>query len=177
MTDSSFIRRVRKARLSQRKNDAFIDEVRLLSPGEVKLAIAESAGSGENRNGFRPRLVGAVPVYDEVKGDVFGLVMIATDAVADAKQILARLPDRQAEIFITDRRGQIWVTSLPGRGIQVETGTTNVSAVVPGTAAFFNPESAEPALSLPQHGVIANRIRLNALDAAGSLVTVLHLAD
>jgi hypothetical protein len=177
MTDPAFIRRVPKARLARRQGDDFLDEVRALSPGEVKLAIAESAGSGENRNGFRPRLVGAAPVYDEVKGDVFGLVMIETDAVADAEQILARLPDRQAEIFITDRRGQIWVTSLPGRGIQVEAGTTNVSAVVPGTAAFFNAESVEPALILPQHGVIATRIRLNALDAAGSLVTVVHLAD
>ena len=176
-TDPSFIRRVPKGRLAQRNGDTFIDEVRALSPGEVKLLIADSSAQGGGRNGSRPRLIGAVPVYDEAKGSVFGLVTIETDAAADAQQILDRLPDRQTEIYITDGRGRVWASSQPGRGVQVEGGTANVSTFVSRAAAFFDPENIEPTLVIPQHGVIANRIRLNQFDQAGSIVVVMHLAD
>ena len=176
-TDPAFIRRVPKGRLAQRKGGAFFDEVRALSPGEVKLVIDESGANVERRNGFRPRLIGAVPVYDEARGNVFGLVTIETDAVADAEQILDRLSDRQTEVFITDARGRIWVASLPGRGVQVESGAANVSTFVPAARAFFNPENVELTLVIPEQGAIANRIRLNQFDVAGSIAVVLHLAD
>ena len=176
-TDPAFIRRVPKGRLAQRKSDPFFDEVRALSPGEVKLAVARSAADDDSRDGLHPRLIGGVPVYDEARGDVFGLVMIETDAVADAEQILDRLTDRQTEVFITDARGRIWGASQPGRGVQLEAGTANVSTFVPAAKAFFDSEGVERTLVDPQHGVIANGIRLNQFDVPGSIAIVLHLAD
>jgi hypothetical protein len=105
------------------------------------------------------------------------LVVIETDAMADAEQILDRLTGQQTEIFITDRRGQIWVTSQPGHGVQFETGTANVLTIVPAAKAFFSPENVEPTLVMPRHGVIANRVRLNQFDPSGSIAVILRLAD
>ncbi len=176
-TDPSFIRRVPKSRLAQRKGDAFFDTVHALNPGEVRLAIADSEAKSTDQNGTRPRLLGAVPVFDDAKGNVFGLVVVETDAVAEAERILDRHVGGQADIFITDGHGQIWVSSRPGRGVKAETATVNVATFVPKAAEFFNSDNTEPTLVIPESGVIANRIRLNSFDPASSVGIILRLAD
>jgi hypothetical protein len=177
MTDLSFIRRVPKSRLTERKTDAFLNLVRALNPGEVRLAIAEPDANVAAQTGSRPRVLGAVPVYDDAKGNVFGLVMIETDATAEAERILGRDIGGDADIYITDGHGQIWLSSRAGRSDQIESGKENVTSFVPSTKEFFNPGNVESTLIAPEQGVIGYRIRLNPFDPAGSVGVVLRLAD
>jgi len=171
-SDPSFIRRITKGRLAEHKSSAFFDMVRTLNPGEVRLTISES-----EENGARPRVLGAVPVYDEAKGDVFGLVVIETDAMAEIAAILSSYTSGRAEVFVTNGRGQIWVISRPGRGVKIATNESNVTNLIPATASFFRPNNAEPTLVIPESGVIANRIRLNPSDPASSVCIILRLAE
>ena len=176
-TDPSSLRRVPKNRLARRKEDAFFHAVRALNPGEVRLAIIDPQADGGGRNWTRPRMLAAVPVYDEMRGNIFGMVVIETDAVAEAEGILNHHNGGDAEIFVTDGHGQVWVSSRPGRGVKIESTTANVAAFVPRAAEFFNPDNAEPALVMPEGGVIANRIRLDSQDPGSGIGVVLRLAD
>jgi serine/threonine protein kinase len=177
ITDPMFIRRIPRSRLTERKGDPFFDEVLALNPGEVVLVIAESQADGAGPNRSRPHIVGAVPVYDEAKGNVFGLVQVETDLTAECARILERLGGRQAEIFITNQRGQVWVTSRPGHGVQSESATVNVATLVSYVTEFFQPDNVEPILFLPERGLIANRIPLNRFGSRSGLGVVLRLVD
>jgi hypothetical protein len=141
----------------------------------VRLTVAGSETPGPVRP--RPRFLAAIPVYDEAKGTVFGLVVIETDAAAGAEQILDRHIGGRAEILITDGHGQVWVSSQPGRGVKVETAATNVATVVPGAAEFFNRDTTDLTLVLPESGVIANRVRPASFDPGSSIGVVLRLVD
>ncbi|HEV3145325.1 MAG TPA: serine/threonine-protein kinase [Gemmataceae bacterium] len=176
-SDPSFIRRVPKGRLSQRQNDAVLDSVRTLSVGEVRLAIAEADTTGASQNGFRARMLGFIPVYDDAKGSLFGCVVIETDAAAQALRILEHHNGSQADIFVTDGHGQIWASSRPRRGIKAESVPASVTDVVPGTAGFFRKGNVETTLESPAGGIVANRIRLNLFDAGSNVAIVLHLTE
>jgi serine/threonine protein kinase len=176
-SDPSFIRRVPKSRLAQRQGEAFLERVRTLGVGDVRLTIAEAEAAGNSQNGFRPRMLGFIPVYDDAKGSLFGCVVVETDAVGEALRILERHTGSQADIFITDGRGQIWASARPRRGIKAESVPVNVADIVPGAAGFFRNGNSEPTLENPANSIVALRIRHNLFEPGNNMAVVLHLAE
>ncbi|HVX13285.1 MAG TPA: serine/threonine-protein kinase [Pirellulales bacterium] len=173
ITDPAFIRRVPKSRLEERRNDTFFEAVSDLAPGEVRLVIAEPSADGAGLRASRPRVLAAVPVYNEASGELFGLATIETDMVADAEGILEGFAGREAEVFVTNSSGQIWATTRSGRAA----GSSNVAAIVPSVKEFFAANGAATAFVDASHGVVADRIRLNPYDSMGSIGLVLRLVD
>jgi serine/threonine protein kinase len=177
-TDPSFIRKVPKGRHVQQIRDSFLDSVKALGPGEVRLGVADSSeATGPGRAGSRPRVIGAVPVYDEAKGTVFGLVVIEADVVVEAERILNTHAGSGAEMYVTSGAGQVWASSRPGSGVKAEPWGTGITTFLPGAADFFAADRTDPALVAPDAGVLANRIRLDPLDPASTVGVVLKLAE
>ena len=78
------------------------------APGNELPAIAKHA-SGTGRG--------------EKSGDAFGVVVIETDLTEIIVNILGGLSRRSAEIYVTDPKGNVWVSSQPGIGVEPETPT------------------------------------------------------
>jgi hypothetical protein len=137
------------------------------------MAGDDASGKGTGR----PRIRAGVPVYDEVKGGPFGVVVVEIDFLAQAEHLLDRHTGGQSDVFITNRAGRIWARTQQGRGASTESGLADISAIFPRAAEFFRSNNYDSVLVAPDSGVVASRIRLNQTDAVCSVGIVARLAD
>ncbi len=169
-TDPAYLRRVPRTRLGSQSVTPFLKEVLALPPGEVKFTLSEQAQGGH------PRLLGAIPVYSDLTGDPFGLVVIEAGLFNWVRRTLDGLSVRDSEIYITRADGQIWLTSLPEVGIRERLHNANIDSIIPELASFFTNTNIEEVHSVPGK-YIALHVRLDPDDPQTAIGVVLRLNE
>ncbi len=172
--DRAYIRRVPQSRLSTLKLNPTLETVLGMEPGDVKFSVAKIL---DGRPGSKVhRLTSAIPVYDDVSGNVFGFVTIEADLSSRVELILDELGDRIGELYLIDPVGQILVSSSPSSGVQIEPGNQSLADLVP-EAADFKP--TEPNPELVEHGLrlLARSVRLDEADQRCNLGLVQRLSS
>lgn len=169
-TDPAYLRTVPRTRLAIATATPFLEETLCLEPGEVHFFLVQEKEIG------RPVLFGAVPVYDNLTGAVFGVVILEAELTAWIERILDELASRSTEVYVTSGEGRIWVSSLPETGVQDHLREANITQTIPALEDFFGPTHAGQSY-LASDEFIAKRMLLDAQNPRTAIGIVLHLPE
>ncbi len=174
-TEQGFIRRIPVSRLAVVEKSSLLNEVLALEPGDVKLAVGPKL-SGDDGNRQARRLVATIPVFDELTGEVFGVVTIESNLAMQINEILGALGAVLGEIYVCDPASRVWVRASPEFGVEMEPSDVDIRTIVPEVAAFFADGAMTRSMSDYQT-YLASRVLLDPSDPTCHLGLVMKLAE
>ena len=175
-----FVRRLPTSRLQAIEDQELLTEIGELSLADVLLTVRYRNQSAKKNSAAKNRqevtLLAATPVFDETTGNIFGLVTIELDLQGRVIQVLERLEQSSARIFVTDTDGHAWVSDDPVAGINTLPEEMNATAGQSGIPKLFSDGAASRILEQSE-GWIANRITLDPSNPQTTLGLILELVD
>lgn len=136
-SDAAYVRRVPASRLGSFDDAELFSRTKQLSPGDILLTIQRDSTMAESQR-HSVSLVAATPVFDESSGDLFGIVAIEMDLLSRFIEVLDRVEQNTASIYITDSNGLIWVSDNPETGVDVMRQSQSIKQFIPALDAFFS---------------------------------------
>lgn len=173
MSNQGYIRSVPQSRLATLEQSPLLETTMTLEPGDVKLSIDQHLSEDQRRTQHQT-ITAAIPVYDDVSGEIFGIVAIEADLVNQIQNILDGLDDRLGQIYITDSKGKVLLSSNSTSGVEIMTHDIPISDLIPQIAGFFSNDSRQRSLS-NNTSFIVHRVKLDPTDASCNLGIVQKL--
>ena len=175
-----FVRRLPGSRLQAIEDEELLAEIGELSLADVLLTMRYRNQSAKKNPAAKNRqevtLLAATPVFDETTGDLFGMVTIELDLQGRVVQVLERLEQSTARIFVTDTTGHAWVSDDPVAGINTSLQEMDAMAGQSGISKLFS-DGAGSRILEQSEGWIANRITLDPSNPQTTLGLILELVD
>ncbi|MCA9235976.1 MAG: serine/threonine protein kinase [Planctomycetales bacterium] len=134
--DRSYVRLVPRSRLAATDDDELLAEVIRQELGDVRFSLEPRRQQGAYAEKTR-RMIAGVPVFDEVTGEPFGMVMIEIDLNEELIAILDSLGEVTEETFIGQADGEAWISMKPGEPPRLEPPGTKLLALCPESAELF----------------------------------------
>ncbi len=175
VSDASYVRRVPESRLGTFADASLFAKTSALPPGEILLTIVQDASAAESKR-QSVRLIASTAVYDEKKGDFFGIVAVETNFLARLAEVLNTIEQHDAAIYVTDSSGNVWITDDPVRGVDVRMRALRIDEVIAGTEGFFAAHDKHVELDRDE-GWVARHVHLDQGSTDTSIGVVLRLLE
>lgn len=170
----SFVRILPASRLGTYKRVDNVEAIMSLNPGDVFLLDGMSVEQKDAKSQtLALTLLAATPVYDELTGDVFGMVLIETDLERDLEDLL-EATNAAASVYVTNVTGEIVMHHSRERGIELGRLGNPVAGVVPQLEGFFS-SSQIAETQTDESSYYATRVRLGTGQNSTILGIVLTL--
>ncbi|MCC9604511.1 serine/threonine protein kinase [Blastopirellula sp. JC732] len=175
-SDAAYIRRVPTSRLIKFEEQNVLRQTMQLDRGDVQLVLRDANDDPTDTVTDGVRLFAATPVYDAVKGDLFGVVVVQVNLLNRLSKFLARVDQGTAIIDVTDGEGNVWISDKPGVGVVASNKVTPISTQIPELKEFFSDPDQTKKIDAAA-GVIASKLTLDRLDDKTTVGVVLKLTE
>lgn len=172
VSDPSSIRRVPAGRLRDFDDPELMRRVSALPPGEVLLKLIRPAEESGSREHARLRCV--TPVYDSVRGDFEGLIVLESNLMNHLLLSLDRMDQMGARFDVTGPTGRIWASDDPLTGAVARSGERKIQDQFPELTGFYA-ATGEPHRENRSAGWSATRIQLDPTDPDAVLCVISRL--
>ena len=108
--DSSFINCVPRSRLVNIQRTVCFDRLQILDPGDVDLSIRPCETQKRQAVKNLKRLSAWTPIFDQVDGQLFGVVSIEVDLESVISEYLQSLENVSNSIYVLDANDNLWIS-------------------------------------------------------------------
>ncbi|PHS03682.1 MAG: hypothetical protein COA78_17465 [Blastopirellula sp.] len=164
------------ARLAEFNNEQLVQEALSLSPDVIKISLYTGDIKDEANPNQYATFQAATPVFDEVTGKLYGMVVIEHDFPKVVVEILDSLALHTSVIRAINPKGEVRLIAAPGHEVVKDLKRTPVEQIVPECGAFYSLDNFEQYMS-DGTSYVAQKIYLDPNDPATGIGLVLTLEE
>jgi serine/threonine protein kinase len=117
-SDPTLIRTLPESRLGSVENDKLMATVAEGEPGDVIMTLEPRTRHAKESSSHQ-RLSVATPVFGDVSGECFGMVVIESDLSNQILEAMQGLGYVECEMYVADGNGQLWISETPETGMRI----------------------------------------------------------
>ncbi|MEK6246923.1 MAG: hypothetical protein N2C12_02010 [Planctomycetales bacterium] len=143
-SSGSFVRVLPQSRLSLLELSGLLLHTLEMKPGDVLLdeVPLKMEHEDEHKDNLGELVLTAtIPIYDDIGGDVVGLVAIETDLEEQIKNLLVTTIESGQAVYVISGEGRIVLQYSRKQDFQQQNIGKPIGEVVEGTTSFFSPDS------------------------------------